>query len=394
MRGRLRRHEEGETHGDAPAAEAEYIEIDPRELTNVFAVPQWFRDVGLTSWLFVGVAIFLVGAVWLLALTDVIMMPLLAAAIVATVASPLVAWLQARRVPRGIGAALLMVGIALVGFGVVLMIVGGITGQEASVGSDLSGAQDTLTSWLEDLGIDPAKAEEARQQAASTTSDAVSALLNGVVTGVSQLSSLVFFLAMTALSLFFLLKDGPTIRAWAERQLGVPDPVARTITQRVIGSLRGYFLGVTIVAVFNTVVVVLGALILGVSQLGTIAAVTFLGAYVPYIGAWGAAIFAVLIALGSSGTDAAVGMIVVELLANGILQQLVQPLAMGTALGIHPLAVLVVTMAGGALFGGVGLILAAPLTSAFVRISADLARARAEAAPPVDSGPQPAAAPT
>lgn len=57
------------------------------------------------------------------------------------------------------------------------------------------------------------------------------------------------------------------------------------------------------------------------------------------------------------------------LFANGILQQFVQPLAMGTALGLHPLAVLVVTIAGGALFGTVGLILAAPLTSAVVRIS-------------------------
>ncbi len=48
---RGRRRHEGD--GDAPATEPEYIEIDPRDLTNVFAVPQWFRDVGLTSWLFV-----------------------------------------------------------------------------------------------------------------------------------------------------------------------------------------------------------------------------------------------------------------------------------------------------------------------------------------------------
>lgn len=84
------------------------------------------------------------------------------------------------------------------------------------------------------------------------------------------------------------------------------------------------------------------------------------GAYIPCIGAWAAGAFAVLIALGGSGTDAAAGMTIVELLANGLLQQLVQPFAMGAALGIHPLAVLIVTIAGGALFGSVGLILAAP----------------------------------
>jgi predicted PurR-regulated permease PerM len=70
-------------------------------------------------------------------------------------------------------------------------------------------------------------------------------------------------------------------------------------------------------------------------------------------------------------------MAVIQLLANGILQQLIQPIAYGAALGIHPLAVLVATIGGGALFGAAGLILAAPLTSAIVLISADLSQARA-----------------
>ena len=82
-------------------------------------------------------------------------------------------------------------------------------------------------------------------------------------------------------------------------------------------------------------------------------------------------------------------MAVVVLLANGALQQMIQPIAFGATLGIHPLAVLIVTIAGGALFGTIGLILAAPLVSAVVRISADLARAKADA----DPGPDPAAVP-
>ena len=54
-------------------------------------------------------------------------------------------------------------------------------------------------------------------------------------------------------------------------------------------------------------------------------------------------------------------MAVVVLLANGILQQIVQPIAYGATLGLHPLAVLIVTIAAGSLFGTVGLVLAAPL---------------------------------
>jgi hypothetical protein len=68
---------------------------------------------------------------------------------------------------------------------------------------------------------------------------------------------------------------------------------------------------------------------------------------------------------------------VVVLRANGALQQMIQPIALGATLGIHPLAVLIVTIAGGSLFGTIGLVLPAPLTSAAVHISSDLARARA-----------------
>ena len=86
-------------------------------------------------------------------------------------------------------------------------------------------------------------------------------------------------------------------------------------------------------------------------------------------------------------------MAVIVLLANGVLQQLIQPIAYGAALGIHPLAVLVVTIAGGALFGTIGLVLGAPLTSAVIKISADVAKARAqdaEAAAPGAAAPGPA----
>jgi putative heme transporter len=68
-------------------------------------------------------------------------------------------------------------------------------------------------------------------------------------------------------------------------------------------------------------------------------------------------------------------MAVIVLLANGVFQQLVQPIAYGAALKLHPLAVLIATIAGGCLFGTVGLVLAAPLLSAAVKISADLSAA-------------------
>jgi predicted PurR-regulated permease PerM len=375
MRARLRRRK---GHGEPGRPEDDYIEIDAAELTGVFATPRWLRDVGLTSWLLVGVALLLVGAVWLLSLTHTIVLPVIAAGVIAAVAAPLIAWLQRHRVPRPAGAILLLVALVVLAALVVFMVLAGITSEVDDISGQLDAAKNKIEGWLKDLGVDPDKAKSAQQDASSATSQTVTALLSGLGTGLKELSSLVFFLAMTLLSLIFLLADGPKIRAWGERHMGVPAPIARTISTRTLQSLRGYFLGVTIVAGFNAVVVGLGALVLGVPLPGTIAVVTLLAAYVPYLGAWTAGAFSVLVALGGAGTDAAIGMIVVQLLANSVLQQLVQPIAMGAALGIHPLAVLIVTIAGGALFGAVGLILAAPVTSAITRISADLSRARAE----------------
>ena len=78
IRGRLRRHKRGgndRDRGDEPREETEFLEIEPGELTRAFAAPRWVRDLGFMSWLLVGVAAFLAGAVWLLALTQTIVLP-------------------------------------------------------------------------------------------------------------------------------------------------------------------------------------------------------------------------------------------------------------------------------------------------------------------------------
>lgn len=352
------------------------LEIEPGELARVFTAPPWLRDAGLVAWLIVGIVLVLVGAVWLLALTNEIVVPLITATIVAAVAAPLVGWLQRRRVPRAGSAALVLLGIVALGVLLGVIVLGGITSQAGDIAERLSGASDKIAQWLKDLGVSNGSADAAQSDAKSSVNSAGDLLLHGLAHGISQLASLAAFASLTALSLFFLLKDGPQLRSWVERHSGVPRAVASVITGQMLRALRGYFGGVTAVAAFNALVIGLGALIIGVPLAGTIAIVNFLGAYVPYLGAWIAGAFAVFVALGGQGPEAAIAMAVIALLANGALQQIVQPLAFGAALGLHPLAVLVVTIAGGCLFGMIGLVLAAPVTSAIVHITHDLAAAR------------------
>ena len=130
-----------------------------------------------------------------------------------------------------------------------------------------------------------------------------------MINGIEGLTSLAFALSFTLLSLFFMHEGRPVDAAVGRPPPRVPPPVGQLITGGVIRSLRGYFLGVTIVAAFNAVVVGLAALVLGVPLAGTIGIVTFVTAYVPYVGAFVAGAFAVLIALGAKGTTTALVML-------------------------------------------------------------------------------------
>lgn len=340
----------------------------------MFAPPTWLQDLGLTAWLLVGLGLTLFSIIWLLGQTSSIVSPVVAGTVVAAVASPAVAWLKSRGVPRAAGAALLLLALLALAVVIALLVVHGIVANGDEIKTLASNAADKVESWAKDTGADGTSGPT--QDTKGSLANAGETLLKGVASGITGLTSVAFFLSFTLFATFFLLKDGPAIRRFVDRNLGVPVAVATVVTGNVLNSLRRYFLGVSIVAAFNAVVVGLAALILGVPLALTIAVVTFVTAYIPFIGAFVAGAFAVTIALASEGTGVAIAMLVVVLLANGTLQQIVQPLAFGATLDLNPLAVLIVTIAGGSLFGMVGLILAAPLTSAAVHISRDLAAAR------------------
>ena len=370
----------------------EQRELD--QLDTVFAAPPWLEDLGRSSWLLAGFFLVVAGLIWLLGATITIVGPVVAGTVVAAVTIPIVSALQRRRVPRAAGAAIVLVALIAIAVGILLLVIAGIKDQSGSISQAADAAASKVQSWMQSLGVNQSGASSANASVSNSVPEIISTLKTGIVNGIAGITSLALALSFFALSLFFLLKDGPSLRAAVDKHLGVPEKVAQTITGGVITSLRGYFKGVTIVAAFNGIIVTLGALILGVPLAGTIGLVTFVMAYIPYLGAFIAGAFAVVIALGTEGTTTALLMLVVVILANGLLQNIFQPFAMGAALNLHPLVVLVITIGAGCVFGAIGLILAAPLTSAAVHIRRDLARAKedvalqaARGAPPPEPAP-------
>jgi putative heme transporter len=255
-----------------------------RQLTDALRTPRWLRDVGRSCWLLVGMLLVVIGLIWLLAATYMIVGPMVCALIVAVVAMPVVRVLD-RHMPRALAAALVLLAVVAVVVVVVVIVIAGITGQRAELSAQAAAGADRLQGWLKSAGVDSSSASGATTTAKSAVPQMISTLVHGVVHGIRGLTSVIFGLSFAALGTFFLLKDGPGMRGWLDRHVGLPEPVARTITGSVITSLRGYFRGVTIVAAFNGIVVGLSALLLNVPLAGTIAVVTFVTAYIPYIGA-------------------------------------------------------------------------------------------------------------
>jgi predicted PurR-regulated permease PerM len=342
---------------------------------SVSSLPVWFQKWGIGAWLVVGMVLVVAGGIWLLEQTSSIVDPLIAGFVLAAVTGVVVDRLEHRGWPRAAGAGLVLLSLIALAVLVIGLVLAGISSQAPHITSSLSDAVDKVRVWGQDLNI--SASSDAANEIKKAAPDVARTLLHGVAGGIAGIGSLLVFVGFTAFTSFFLIKDGPTIGRWIERHMGMAPPEARVVMTDIIGALRQYFLGLTIVGLFNAAIVTAGALIVGVPLPGTIAVVTFLGSYIPIIGAWTAGIFVFALAIADQGTTAALIMALIVFLANGPFQQVIQPIVFGATLRLNPLVVFTVTIAAGTLFGMVGLVLGAPLVSAAVRIHDDLAALKA-----------------
>jgi predicted PurR-regulated permease PerM len=349
-----------------------------REITQ-FRTPTWFRDVGIGAWLLLGIAGVLALGLFLVALVADVAIPLAIAAVLAAILVPLVDRLERWRVPRWLGATLVLVlAVALV-VATISVVVAGLISQSDEIWAELEGSLDELSDGTASL---EGQADELKGAAHDVVGFLVSGALGSLF---SSAGSLVVGTVLAIFMLLFLLKDWVQITDWTSSHLGLPAATGRSILDGTVGAFRGYASGLTMIGAANAAVVAVGALALGVPLVGTIALVSFVTSYVPYLGAFMAGAFAVLIAFGSGGLSVALAMLAIVLLANNTIQNLVEPFAFGTRLRLHPLAVLLTVTTATLLFGVMGAILAAPLTSAAVNAYHLL---RAAAAPDAGGPPE------
>ena len=319
-----------------------------------------FPKIGVWSWTFVGFVAATLIVVTALGAVSEIVLPLIFAAVLAVVFKPVVGKLERRGLKPTLAAGLVVLGLIALMTIVLVATARGIIQQRDEIGASVDAALDNAS---DELAVDQAALEDARAAAEATSPAVAEGFVTKIVSGVQALVGLAGGLILGALIMYYLVKDGTSLRRSVVAQVS---PSIRDDVDSFIGDacriLREYGRGRTVMSAVVAAVVGLASLLLGLPLVFTIVVANFIGGYIPYIGAFIGGGLAVIIALGDGGLGVAAVMLVVVLAANLVLENFVEPRVMGRTLHIHPLVVLVVTALGGFLAGIVGLILAVPFT--------------------------------
>jgi predicted PurR-regulated permease PerM len=348
----------------------------PGSESSHFAVPGWAGDVGRWSGVIVLVALVIVLLFVLVAATKVLVMAALFAVLFGGTFLPIVDWLAKHHIKRGLAAMIVAVFLVLLGIGIGFIIVYSVFMQVPTIETKLDSAWAELQKALSTTSMSKDSIDSLKSSVQSLAKSAASGLAGTILNMAGGVASLIFGVFISLNILVWVLIQGRQLGRWASKRMGpVPAPVAYDILSNSARFFRGYIYGSTIVGLFNGGVMAVGALVIGVPLAATIGIVGWFTNYIPFFGAIISGAFAVLIALGAGGPSKAIPMLVIVIISNGYLQTVVSQFALGSALKLHPLAVLFATTTGSALFGAVGGVFAAP----FLKIVVD-ARLKLKAA--------------
>lgn len=323
---------------------------------------------GLRSWLLVGVLALGAVVLWLLAQVSGFVVPLVISAVLGALFAPLVDRLHARGVPRAGGAVLVLLGLATVVIGSIWLVVAGILEQGPQIRSQAQAGLDTLSSWLASRGVDIGSGAAAADQVGSASGQALGGVVSALSGTVSSLVSIGIAAAMGAFLVYYVLSDWHRVTGWLGAHVGLDPRTGTEIVGDAALSVRRYFWALTISAVVTAVLIGGTAWLLGVPLAFTIAVVTLVTSYVPYLGAIVSGAFATLIALGANGLETAIVILVVILVVQNIVQTIVLVKLAGNALSLHPIVVLGSTIIGAALFGILGAALSSPAVAVAIMV--------------------------
>ena len=333
------------------------------------AAPAWVRTVAAYAWAVVGVALLAVAVVYALAALYVVVVPLIIALFLAALLRPPTAWLRRRGLPSW-AATLAVLAVALLALVVLAVFVERrATYEFGAVDFSVRRGLQQVEGLLGGLEIvSPRQITEAVEAAGAQFfsgprlpgSERPNPLLTGAIAGFTVLAQAL----LCGFVLFFFLLEGR--RLW-QAFVGVW-PVGRREDVDAVGraawaALQAYLRGITLVAMFNSVLLGLALVVIGVPLVPSLMIVMFLATYLPLVGSYLAGAVAALVAFVLVGATEALVVLAAVVVIQLIEGNVFYPLVVGRGVRLHPVVIVIALSAGATLAGVVGALVAVPLAA-------------------------------
>jgi putative heme transporter len=341
---------------DAPMARTDR-ELDEDIPYGVRIAASWAWRLGLI--LVVGG-----GLIWLLSKVSFLIIPVMVAALLAGLLSPVTRWLKRRRVPNGLAVALTVLGF-----------LGVIAGSLALVGRQLASGFGELWSqalagvqqvqgWLSEgpLHLTADQIDKYIEEATAALQNNSSSILSGALSFGSTAGHFAAGLVLSLFVLIFFLLEGERIWGFLVRLLPRKARAAADgAGRRGWTSMVSYARIQMFVAFVDAVGIGVGAAIIGVPLALPLGVLVFIGSFIPVVGALVTGAIAVLLALVANGPVNALIMLAIVLAVQQLESHILQPLVMGKAVALHPVAVILAVAAGSYLAGIPGALFSVPI---------------------------------
>ncbi|MFF8453590.1 AI-2E family transporter [Streptomyces albidoflavus] len=309
-------------------------------------------------------------AVWLCVLFRAAVIPVLLALLGTALLTPLHRRLLRMRVQRSLAAGLTCAAVlVVVGGATYIVVLALVDSGDQIVASAKLAAQDVAGF----LGADEASLDDLASNARELFDRFGGPAASGVISGLGLVAQAGAMGVLAVLLVFFFIRDGDrvvgSLRTMAPGHVG---EITEAIGRRAYRAVEGFMRGTTMIALIDGVLTTIGLLLLGVPGAAGLGALVFIGAYIPYLGAFVSGVLAVLVALADRGVVIAAWTLLVIFLVQMLEGNVLQPVIQSRTVQMHPAVVLVAITAGATVGGVIGVLLAVPATAAAFGIVAEL----------------------
>lgn len=337
-------------------------------------IPWGVRIAAAWSWRAIIILIAIGVAVWLLGFLLLLIIPLMIAALLSTLLRPLHNGFLKLKFPRLL-AALSSIAVMLTAVFGILYLVGseliqGFAQMADQVMSGIFGLIDWADQTAQQLGFDISADQfnQALEELVGWVQQNQDTIMSSAVGFSSAATNVSVGTVLMLFTLIFFLSDGR--RIWEFVLVFAPSkhrPAIHGAGRRGWTAVGTYMRVQVFVAFVDAVGIGLGAWLLDVPLVLPIAVLVFFGGFIPIVGAFVTGAIAVLLAWVAHDFVTALLMLGVVLLVQQLESNVLQPIVMGKAIKLHPLAVILAITAGSTLMGIAGALFAVPVLAFIIR---------------------------